>query len=83
MDNLILLLQFDVGSHNPLVPGSSPGGPARKINPYQKWWGFCHLSNTLCIAGHARTVYANSIEKNALVLQGGFKSPLHSLFHGL
>ena len=32
---------------NTLVPGSSPGGPTRKANPHQKWWGFCHLSVTL------------------------------------
>jgi len=32
-----------VCSHNPLVPGSSPGGPTSKANPHQKWWGFCIL----------------------------------------
>jgi len=32
---------------NPLVPGSSPGGPTRKANPHQKWWGFGFLSVTL------------------------------------
>jgi len=32
---------------NTLVPGSSPGGPTRKANPHQQWWGFCLLSVTL------------------------------------
>ena len=36
---------MDVCSHNPLVPGSSPGGPTRKANPHQKWWGFCRLAS--------------------------------------
>jgi hypothetical protein len=27
-----------------LVPGSSPGGPTRKVNPHQQWWGFGLLS---------------------------------------
>jgi len=30
-----------------LVPGSSPGGPTRKANPHQQWWGFGLLSVTL------------------------------------
>jgi len=31
---------MSIFSHNPLVPGSSPGGPTRKADPHQKWWGF-------------------------------------------
>jgi iron complex outermembrane receptor protein len=27
-------------------PSSVLGGPTRKANPHQKWWGFCHLSAT-------------------------------------
>ena len=34
-------------SHNPLVPGSSPGGPTRKQNPHQQSWGFCLLGVTM------------------------------------
>ena len=34
-------------SHNPLVPGSSPGGPTRKANPHQQWWGFWLSINLL------------------------------------
>ncbi|MFZ4379311.1 MAG: ImmA/IrrE family metallo-endopeptidase [Polynucleobacter sp.] len=32
---------LDDYSKNPLVPGSSPGGPTSKANPHQQWWGFC------------------------------------------
>jgi len=26
-----------------LATDSSPGGPTRKANPHQQWWGFCFL----------------------------------------
>jgi len=42
-----LLIYIIFTASNPLVPGSSPGGPTRKANPNQKWWGFCLLSITL------------------------------------
>jgi hypothetical protein len=33
---------MDICAHNPLVPGSSPGGPTRKQNPHRPRWGFIY-----------------------------------------